>query len=322
MLSVAIPTYRRPEYLAEALGSVAREAADAGSPVEVVVQDNASGDETEDAATSIPGLAVSYACNETNLGPSENIVRVCERCTGDYVFILGDDDLLEPGALGRVIAHANSDLRPGVISGPVSHFADGEGPSGRIGFRNAMGRDYFLEAGGPALEQMFLRATMISGLAIRRDLLDPAGARRHADSLYPQIYLAGVAGRNAGASYLNDTVVSVREGRESEWSYSGDYMAAGVFGILDELTVGTDWGPGVRKRVTKRRVRATYSPLYRSRADSFGSYLKTVRGLSSVSQYRRSPFFWAMAFAIGSLGTRGIGLLRRILRLRAPDGIG
>jgi len=323
MLSIAIPTYRRPTYLRQALESIAREVDGISEQVEVVVSDNASGDDTEEISGSISGLPVAYFCNDDNLGAAENIILSCERCTGDYVFLLGDDDLVEPGTLERVISVAVWDRPPGVISGPVSHFQDGDKfQTGNLSFRNDLAADQVLSAGGPALEQVFLRATMVSGLTIRRDLLDADGARRHADSLYPQIYLAGSAALGAGVSYLNKPVVSVRAGPEAEWSYSGDYMTAGVFGILDELTAGLEWGPGVRKRITRRRVRATYSPLYNARKTSIRAYLKTVRGLSSVSQHRRSPIFWAMALAVGVLGTRGVSLVRNIVRRRAPDRIG
>ncbi|MBT4514288.1 MAG: glycosyltransferase [Chloroflexi bacterium] len=323
MLSIAIPTYRRPQYLAEALESVAREAANAGVAVEVVVQDNASGDSTEAVATGFPGLSVSYACNEDNLGPSENIVRACERCTGDYIFLLGDDDLLEPGSLARVNKLNNADPKPGTISGPVTHFVDeANSPTGVVSFQNVSGSDQVFEPGGPSVEHIFLRATMLSGLIFRRDLLDAEGARKHADSLYPQIYLAGVAGKQAGVAYTDAPIVSVRDNPFAEWSYSGDYMARGVFRILDDLTEGAEWGPGVKKRIAKRRVRSTYNALYTSRQSSFGAYAKTVRGLWSVRQYRRSPYFWAMTAAFGILGVRGIGMLRRVVRMRASNRVG
>ena len=323
MISIAIPTYRRPRFLAEALERITREVNDAGAAIEVIVQDNASGDETREVAESFTDLSVSYRSNDSNLGPSENIVRACERCSGDYVFLLGDDDLIEPGALGRVINGANSDRRPGVISGPVSHFLDGEeSRTGLLSFRNPHGEDHVIEPGGPAVEHLFLRATMLSGLVVRRDLLDLDGARRHAESLYPQIYLAGYAGREAGALYLAEPIVSVRDNPVTEWSYSRDYMAGRVFNILDDLVADSEWADGVRKRVTKRRVRSTYSPLHAARKESFRAYLKTARGLSSVSQYRRSPFFWGMVLGIGVLGIRGIGLFRSVLRLRLPNHVG
>jgi len=323
MISIAIPTYRRPRYLAEALERITREVNDAGTAVEVIVQDNASGDETREVAESFSELSVSYRSNESNLGPSENIVRACERCSGDYVFLLGDDDLIEPGMLDRVIKGAGSDNRPGVISGPVSHFLDGEiSQTGHLSFGNAHGEDYVIEPGGPAVEHMFSRATMLSGLVLRRDLLDVEGARRHSDSLYPQIYLAGFAGREAGALYLADPIVSIRDNPVTEWSYSRDYMAGGVFKILYDLTGESGWADGVRKRVTRRRVRSTYGPLYVARKESFRAYMKTVRGLSSVSQYRRSPFFWTMALGLGALGIHGIGLFRSVLRLRPPNHVG
>jgi hypothetical protein len=148
------------------------------------------------------------------------------------------------------------------------------------------------------------------------------GARRHAESLYPQIYLAGYAGREAGTLYLAEPIVSVRDNPATEWSYSRDYMAARVFNILDDLVVDSEWADGVRKRVTKRRVRSTYGPLHAARNESFRAYLKTARGLSSVSQYRKSPFFWGMVLGIGMLGIHGIGLLRSVLHLRLPNHVG
>lgn len=323
MISIAIPTYRRPKYLSEALQSIAREVNDVGTSVEVIVQDNGSGDETREITESFADLSVSYMDNGSNLGLSENIVRACERCSGDYVFLLGDDDLIERGALGRVAIGAGSVNRPGVISGPVSHFLDGEASqSGHLSFRNTHGKNQVIEPGGMAVEHLFSRATMLSGLVIRKDLIDGAGARRHSDSLYPQIYLTGFAGRQAGALYLADPIVSVRENLVAEWTYSRDYMSRGVFKILDDLTADFPWADAVRKRVTKYRVRSTYSPLHVSRSESFGAYLKTAVGLSSVSQYRRSPMFWAMVFGIGVLGVRGVGLLRRVLHLRLRNPVG
>ncbi|MFP6570905.1 MAG: hypothetical protein VB815_10440, partial [Dehalococcoidia bacterium] len=133
---------------------------------------------------------------------------------------------------------------------------------------------------------------------------------------------AGFAGREAGALYFAQSIASVRDNPVVEWSYSHDYMAGGVFKILDDLTANSAWAHGVRKRVTKRRVRSTYSPLHEARKDSFRAYLKTTRGLSSVSQYRKSPFFWVMVLGIGTLGIHGIGLLRSVLRLRLTNHVG
>ena len=323
MISIAIPTYRRPQYLAETLERIAQELSTTDISIEVIVQDNASGDETKEVATSFPELSVSYLSNQSNLGPSENIVRVSERCSGDYVFLLGDDDLIELGALERVNKYSDLDQMPGVISGPVSHFVDGESSTtGQVSFGNAQRRDYFIEPGGRSVELLFSRATMLSGLVIRRDLLDANGARRHSSSLYPQIYLAGIAGREAVSMYLLEPIVSVRDNPITEWSYAADYMGRGVFAILADLSAESDWARDVRKRVTKRRVRSTYGPLYAARKDSFRAYMKTVRGLSSVSEYRRSLFFWVMVLGFGSMSVRGIGLLRKVLRRRPNNSVG
>ena len=322
LLSIAIATYRRSGYLRVLLESIQNEVEADSLQVEVVVNDNASGDDTPDVIGSFGALHPSYECNETNLGPVENVIRAYSRSTGDYVLLMGDDDVVEPGSLRRIVDVANSAARPGLITGPVTGMAvDGRVLDETVRFPNLGGADREFKPGGDAVEHTFLRATTLSGLCMRRDIADPAGARTHADSLYPQMYLAGVAARDGGAVYLAAPVAAIRDNPVRAWSYSSDLMGSGVFAILDEITRDAPWGPAVRKTVTARRVRAAYGPLYEARLDSFRNFLRVFRGLASVSQYRRSPTFWAMGLAVGLLGIRGMALFRRMVRIKGPDQV-
>lgn len=108
MLSVCIPTHhgRRP-LLQEALESIAVSAAQAGTRVEVVVSDNASRDGTREMvaafAADTPGLDVVYGRNEVDqrLG---NIMRVVERASGEWCWLFGSDDTMEPEGIATVLA--------------------------------------------------------------------------------------------------------------------------------------------------------------------------------------------------------------------------
>ena len=316
-LTIVVPTFRRPEYLAEALESVASAAERVPDlPLDVVVSDNASGDETESVASQERGLQVSYSRNETNLGVSENIVLAIEKAAGDYVMFLSDDDVLVPDALNAIAAQMKVEPPVGVVTGPVRRFSedDLDGPETQIFFPSPTNGETRLDAGAEVFEAIFLRSLSLSGFAIRRDLVDPEGARRHADSLYPQVYLAAHAAAQAGAAYLADPVVLVRHNPDKDWQYHHDYNASAVLGILSDVTADKSWGAEARRRVVNKRVRAAYGPLLEARRHSIRSFWQTARGLMTVDAYRRSLVFWSFVLGIGVLGDTGIRLLRKILR--------
>ena len=309
-ISFAIPTYRRPGYLRQALESIAADSGDEAGRLEIIVSSNGPDDEAERVARSFDGLAVSYHANERNLGPVENILLACERCSGEFVFLLFDDDLLAP---------ERPDL--GVLASPTEVFSDPPSPgrTNRERFAMAGAGDRLLREGSEAFESLFLRATHGSGVVIRRDLLDFEGARKHAESLYPQIYLVGQAAKQADGHYFAQPLVEVRANPVVHWQYSHDYMAAAVLHMLDDLTANEPWGRPIRRRLIRRRVLATFGPLFEARRASLGAFARAARGLASVSAYRTSPVFWGMVLGIGLLGIRGTRLLRRLLPITGAD---
>jgi len=102
-VTIAIPTYRRPAVLLEALESALRQETD--TPFEVLILDN-DPDETsvEAIARSLPpapARTVRYMVNEKNIGMFGNWNRCIELARGEWVTILNDDDLLRPNFLAR-----------------------------------------------------------------------------------------------------------------------------------------------------------------------------------------------------------------------------
>ena len=107
LLSVCVPTYQHAALLRVMLQALLPQAAQFGSQVEVCIADNASTDATEsvvaEAAAGHTALRVSYVKREQNVGPVRNYVySATQQATGEYLWALGDDDLLLPGALRRV----------------------------------------------------------------------------------------------------------------------------------------------------------------------------------------------------------------------------
>ncbi|HEY3328870.1 MAG TPA: glycosyltransferase family 2 protein [Capsulimonadaceae bacterium] len=101
-LSICIPTYNRGEYFRETLDSILAQGHD---DVEVVVGDDASPDGTADLMASYVASHknVVYYRNDTNRGMDYNFVEVVRRASGEYCWLMGDDDVLEPGAIDVVL---------------------------------------------------------------------------------------------------------------------------------------------------------------------------------------------------------------------------
>jgi abequosyltransferase len=105
-LSIAVPTYRRAYWLGRCLAEVLAQVAPLPpNTVEVLVSDNASPDETPAVLAGLKALhpALRVHRNPTNIGPEANFRLLRDLARGDYLWVLGDDDLLLPGAVARVL---------------------------------------------------------------------------------------------------------------------------------------------------------------------------------------------------------------------------
>jgi glycosyltransferase involved in cell wall biosynthesis len=98
LISVCIPVYNGENYIRDAIHSAL---AQSYPNIEIIVQDNASTDNTWDV---VHGLAqqfpqVSLQKNDYNVGMAPNWNLAINRASGDYVMLLSADDFLEPDFL-------------------------------------------------------------------------------------------------------------------------------------------------------------------------------------------------------------------------------
>lgn len=99
-LSICVLTYNRAVHLTNCLQSIYVSRQRAPCEIEVCVSDNGSAADTErvvrDAQRRMP---ITYRRNARNLGIPRHFLNVVEMATGEFVWLLGDDDLLAPEAL-------------------------------------------------------------------------------------------------------------------------------------------------------------------------------------------------------------------------------
>ena len=105
ILSICIPTYNRAPLLKSALDALIHQVKKRTSEVEVIISDNNSIDDTAEVVRRAQKMIpIRYYRNAKNMGIARNIQRLTnELAEGEFAWVLGDDDMILPGALDRVL---------------------------------------------------------------------------------------------------------------------------------------------------------------------------------------------------------------------------
>lgn len=103
-ISICIPTFNRAKHLRNCLNSIIEIQSFSKLEMEVCVSDNCSTDETQGivfhAQKSIP---IKYYRNQENEGIPRNFLNVVNMASGEFAWLIGDDDLLLPKSLDNIL---------------------------------------------------------------------------------------------------------------------------------------------------------------------------------------------------------------------------
>lgn len=105
LITVAIPTLDRVQYLKETLESVRGQSWPA---LDILISDNASGPETAAYLATVNDPRVRKYREESRLSMVDHWNKCLERAKGTWFLLLSDDDLLEPQALQSLMEIADS----------------------------------------------------------------------------------------------------------------------------------------------------------------------------------------------------------------------
>ncbi len=99
-LSICIPTYNRAQHLSNCLQSLISMRKPEGFQFEICISDNGSNDNTKEVVNNAKKeIRINYNRNESNLGIARNFLKVVSMAKGEFVWLIGDDDLLLPHSL-------------------------------------------------------------------------------------------------------------------------------------------------------------------------------------------------------------------------------
>lgn len=308
ILTIAIPTYNRAFFLDRTLGQLHRELLLLDDCyIEILVSDNRSEDHTQEILKKhgASGLKMRVIKNRSNIGSDKNIAQCFNEAIGDYVLILGDDDLIVDGALKRLILKLR-EKRFGVVCMRSYGFDDD--------FRKELpltpSKEIVYEKGEDFLKKISPLMTLISGCVIHRALLENVDANKYCGENLVQVHLVLQAALHAQANlYMHRYMVAVKRNNSGGYDFTKVFVEN--FGkILDRYV---DHGLTQKSiEAIESRMIMSYFPLYllKQRFDKTTNIQKVYEQFSQryharfifyVYLYPILKFPRALALLVGSL---------------------
>ena len=199
---------------------------------------------TDDTAEVIPrwlersGLNYRYFRHPHNLGYDGNLRSALRAATGDYLYVLGNDDALpHPETLARIAALLEQNGRPAVAFGNYVEASTPDHPSTRA-------RQTVNLGGGPDVAlRMFRAFSCVTGLLYSREAYLAHDTDKYDGSVYVQMYLGSRIVASGGSLLAIDDTIAVTglhvDGRHAksykDWLPKFRWRIKPELGGLDEV---------------------------------------------------------------------------------------
>ena len=212
LISVICPTHDRPQHIGDLIESVlAQDFADWEC---VIVDDHSpSRDKVKavfDEYTAKGDPRIRCYINEENLGYDGAFRRLIELARGRFVFVMGDDDFVAPGAL-RAVADAIARYpNLGVILRAFAFFRGT--PDNILQVNRYYAKETFFPAGPQAIVACYRRLVGMSGLVFDRDMSLALATNRWDGTLFYQHWLAANILVERDAVYIPTVLAYFRRG--------------------------------------------------------------------------------------------------------------
>jgi glycosyltransferase involved in cell wall biosynthesis len=214
-LSICIATLNRARFLKETLDGILDQAND---EVEVVIVDGASSDGTE---AVVQGLQQRYPCiryirREKAMGVDRDFDDAVQHASGEYCWLLCDDDLLKPGAVAKVLSETRREHGLLVVNADVWDAGYSKLLEER---RMKIDEDRVYPSSG--FEALFADTakylTFIGGVVIRRDLWMARERERFFGTEFIHVGVIFQASLPGTALVISKPLISIRYGM-AQWT--------------------------------------------------------------------------------------------------------
>jgi glycosyltransferase involved in cell wall biosynthesis len=290
--SILIPTYNGAELLGETLRSLLSQSF---QNFEIIIQDDASTDNTVDVIKKINDPRIKIFQNEKNLGYSKNLESLSQKATRDIIYLMGQDDILGEDALFETykVFQVSEDI--GAVARPYFWFDEKiTKPVRATGQLNPAKNEIVrITDDFERIIRAIDVAGQLSGLAMRRKYLDTPF---HQDIFPCHVYPFVAILKKHPIVFLKDYNLAVRIRSSQCRSVSSIYDKSPVQSWIDfanSLFSEKELGD-LRTYFIKNYVAKNYVGLVQIR--NYARYKYLLREIGMLLKYRwqniYSPTFW------------------------------
>ena len=209
LLTIAIPSHNATHYLDEAIRSILAEP-EFGLNVDLSISDNSSSESTTELIRSRyqGNPAIQHHRSLAYDSLDANVNRAVELARGTYVWIFGDDDLIVPGALARLLPFLEKKQPDLVVLNSQSFHGDETIEASRV---PAGVQDVYLpEQSGAFLQDLGGYITYVGGILVRRELWLQHYNRSTIGSFFAHIDAVCAIKRGRSAHYFTYPAIRMR----------------------------------------------------------------------------------------------------------------
>ncbi|MDO8500600.1 MAG: glycosyltransferase family 2 protein [Gemmatimonadaceae bacterium] len=256
-----------------------------------------------------------YVENPRNLGYDRNLRTAMDYAAGEYIVLMGDDDLLAPGALEHFDAVLTANSNPRFLLRSYATFRDD--PSVQEQIHRYYPRETRFQPGAETIKRLFHRAVLVSGLVIHRASAVENRTDKVDGTLYYQLYvIAMILSRLPAVATPQITVYnrligpekSVFGNSQSEkgfWEPGKRTIASSLYQMKQYLKVAKivedDSGLDVYRGIRNELSKYSYSFLSYHSDKGARAFIAYARDLIRAG-FGREPFFYVYVTGLLTLG--------------------
>jgi abequosyltransferase len=327
-LSFCIPTYNRADFIRDCLDSILAQWQDG---LEIVIVDGASTDATPDVVAEYQRRYpfIRYYRRQKNVGIDEDVLKVIELATGDYCWMMSDDDRIEAGALARVLSFLDSN--PSLAGVSLNYVSYDKTLSYQIytapaGSGGRLHQDIVFDNRDTCYTELGVHLGYLSTQVIDRRLWNNVicchDISSYTTSAWLIVYVIGLMlAERPRWGYIHYPCVANRSANDSFITRVGGYQRQLIAHVTFDHVISGLFGYGqVRRNVFKTLI-ADRMPKnlasYKANGATINLQLRLV--ILYVRRYWSYPAFWWKVFPIFFMPNHVLSGIRR-LYLRLAQG--
>jgi glycosyltransferase involved in cell wall biosynthesis len=290
--SILIPAYNGAEVIGDTLRSLLSQSF---QNFEIIVQDDASTDNTVEVIKEMNDSRIKILRNEKNLGYSRNLESLSKKGDGEIIYLMGQDDILGEGALMETYKAFNVSDDVGAVARPYFWFDEKVTKPVRTTGQMNSERNEIVTIHDD-FERLILTidvAGQLSGLAMRRRFIDTPF---HKDIFPCHVYPFIAILKKHPIVFLKDYNLAVRIRSSQCRSVSSIYDKSPIESWVDfaKNLFAEKEHENFRMYFIKNYVAKNYVGLVQIR--NYAKYAYLFREIGKLLKYRwqnaYSPSFW------------------------------